>query len=216
MFGNLGDDTLRGDEGNDSLNGGDGDDRLEGGSGNDTLVGGDGIDRLRGGDGDDVLDPGSSTSFDDVSAGRGNDVILTESLSEDGYLSVGHYDLNGAGIGQIITVNATGDATINKGANGTTVIRDAENAVLFGGMGISGSASDDTFNLEVADEGYLEVTGGDGSDTYNLLATTGMVKLNFPQQRRPGGRTEAAVVDLGSGTVSNDGFGKQRDHHRRG
>jgi hypothetical protein len=55
LYGNAGDNALRGGLGNDVLKGNAGDDRLLGGSGNDTLKGGAGDDRLTGNAGEDVF-----------------------------------------------------------------------------------------------------------------------------------------------------------------
>ncbi len=63
LYGDDGDDRLKGGAGNDVLMGGDGDDLLAGGSGRDLLVGGSGADRLVGDAGDDILIAGT-TDFD--------------------------------------------------------------------------------------------------------------------------------------------------------
>jgi Ca2+-binding RTX toxin-like protein len=63
LFGNDGNDRLKGGAGGSILLGGAGDDLLIGGNGRSILIGGDGQDRLVGGSGDDIL-IGGSTSFD--------------------------------------------------------------------------------------------------------------------------------------------------------
>jgi Ca2+-binding RTX toxin-like protein len=63
LYGNAGNDRLKGGAGNSILLGGAGDDNLNGGSGRSILIGGAGEDRLVGGSGDDIL-IGGSTSFD--------------------------------------------------------------------------------------------------------------------------------------------------------
>ena len=69
MFGEDGDDVLRGGDDMDGLHGGSGNDRLEGGEGDDELSAGDGDDRCIGGGGSDVCDGGAPNaapmSFDD-------------------------------------------------------------------------------------------------------------------------------------------------------
>jgi Ca2+-binding RTX toxin-like protein len=63
LYGDAGNDRLKGGAGNSILLGGDGDDNLNGGNGRSILIGGSGEDRLIGGSGDDIL-IGGSTSFD--------------------------------------------------------------------------------------------------------------------------------------------------------
>lgn len=207
LVGSAGNDTLRGRDGNDSLVGGADDDRLEGGEGNDTLIGGAGSDQLRGGNGNDLLDPGSNTDFDDIDAGAGIDTIQTASLGATSFLNVAHYSLSDSGIPQVITVNATGNATIDKGFQGTTTILNAEIPMLGYGLGIVGSNTGDIFDLDVSDGGYLEVTGGRGDDTFDLSASTGEVKFLFQRDANGAEATQGAIVNLTSGLVSNDGFG---------
>lgn len=55
LFGDLGNDRLKGGNGPNALVGGDGDDELIGSQGNDVLIGGRGVDRLVGNQGDDLL-----------------------------------------------------------------------------------------------------------------------------------------------------------------
>ena len=74
LFGDSGDDELKGGAGADTLYGGDGSDTLYGGAGNDVLYGGDGNDVLYGGDGNDYLHGGSGV--DEISGGAGNDLIV--------------------------------------------------------------------------------------------------------------------------------------------
>ena len=58
LFGDAGNDVVRGGPQIDSLYGGSGNDDLDAGGGGDNLYGGDDVDVVRGGDGDDYLDPG--------------------------------------------------------------------------------------------------------------------------------------------------------------
>lgn len=73
VYGNDGNDTLRGLAGNDSLYGGFGDDVMDGGVGNDYLAGGSGRDHISGNDGNDTLDGGKGV--DRLYGGKGNDRI---------------------------------------------------------------------------------------------------------------------------------------------
>ena len=73
LFGNMGDDTLKGMGGEDTLRGGKGDDVLYGGSENDTLMGDMGDDKLKGEGGNDKL-----------TGGPGADVLLGGTLNDAG------------------------------------------------------------------------------------------------------------------------------------
>jgi Ca2+-binding RTX toxin-like protein len=99
MFGDAGDDTMRGFVGNDVMNGGGDDGSVDGGQGNDDLAGGDGsdtvlggdgrdtlsgglgADTLTGGDGDDRLDDGGGR--DVLTGGAGQDVFRWDSVNVD-------------------------------------------------------------------------------------------------------------------------------------
>jgi Ca2+-binding RTX toxin-like protein len=123
LFGNNGNDTLRGGsgadelfggEGNDALFGGDGNDTLAGAAGNDALYGGIGDDLLRGDQGDDLLNGGgydpmlSLTDDDELRGGSGNDTYVFDQslqLGTDQVIELaggGYYDvLEGAGLSGI-------------------------------------------------------------------------------------------------------------------
>jgi Ca2+-binding RTX toxin-like protein len=62
VYGDAGNDILRGGAGNDTLDGGSGSDRIEGGAGNDVLLGGTGSDTLSGGAGNDTMTGGGLLS----------------------------------------------------------------------------------------------------------------------------------------------------------
>ncbi len=79
VYGNDGNDTLRGLSGADSLYGGSGDDVMDGGTENDYLSGGAGRDTMSGSDGNDTLDGGKGV--DRIYGNRGNDRIY----AVDGY-----------------------------------------------------------------------------------------------------------------------------------
>lgn len=63
LYGDVGNDHLKGGAGDDVILGGPGDDLLIGGPGRDLLIGGSGVDRLLGGGGDDIL-IGGTTAHD--------------------------------------------------------------------------------------------------------------------------------------------------------
>ncbi len=106
LFGDSGNDVLKGGAGGDTLYGGDGNDTLYGGDGNDILYGGDGNDILYGGDGNDYLHGGSGV--DEIYGGAGNDLIVYDIVDSklDG----------GAGIDFVLASDT--DLTMDKLLNG--------------------------------------------------------------------------------------------------
>ncbi|WP_170419658.1 DUF4214 domain-containing protein [Ruegeria atlantica] len=83
-----GNDVVHGNAGRDFLRGDDGDDKLYGGDGDDSLFGGTGADVLWGGNGADVLEgsAGSSTGWDALHGGEGDDTYVFTKASGDTYL----------------------------------------------------------------------------------------------------------------------------------
>ena len=202
LIGRGGNDRLEGENGNDILNGGNGDDQLFGGSGNDTLLGG---------NGNDFIDTGDNDNEDYVQAGAGNDTVDMSGINM-GYVTLWHHDLN-----RSITVDINGNTNtglINKGTNGTTVLVDVDNPMLAGnippyqgGLGVYGTSKNDTFNVTVADGGWMQIGGMEGRDTYNIGTSTGTVRLDL----RAGSPTEGVIANLKSGVIKNDGFGNRDD-----
>lgn len=197
IFGKDGDDQLQGGEGNDKLVGGNGNDVLEGGAGNDRLLGGNGSDVLLGGDGGDYLNPGDNTNYDTIITGAGKDkVILSDIVT--GYVGLYHDDLDGR-----ITVNIDGSAntgTIKKAGNGTTTITDVALPMMADGLGLGGTAYKDTYNVTVADGGWMQIIGSEGKDSYNIGASDGYLRLSFS------GASTGVTVNLKLGRIANDGY----------
>ncbi len=140
LFGDLGDDTIAGDDGDDYLygeegrdliKGGDGDDELYGGADNDRLYGGDGNDRLYGeadddllygeegndnlfgGEGDDTLKGGDGD--DGLYGGDGNDTLEGGDRNDELYDGAGNDKLDG-GAGDDYLEDTAGDDTLLGGA----------------------------------------------------------------------------------------------------
>lgn len=82
LYGDDGNDRLKGGDGHDVLVGGDGDDLLVGGGGRDLLVGGRGADRIVGNEGDDILIAGS-LAFDATDAALAS--VMAEWTSSRSY-----------------------------------------------------------------------------------------------------------------------------------
>ena len=154
--------SCMGEDGNDILKGGAGNDTLFGGLGNDTLSGGIGNDILHGGYGNDLLSPGAGDNY--INGGPGDDTILYAGnvLNETGIC----VDLNNG---------------ICQHPHGIDEIHHVENAygTPYDDIMISSSMDDNVLNGEggndtlIADDGYGILIGGNGSDTYNLLESSG-------------------------------------------
>ena len=196
------DDSIDGGVGNDTIRGLGGDDILVGGAGKDKLFGGNGQDQLFGGLGNDTINPGENGpgSFDHIEAGRGIDkVILTD--VKTGYAQIGHFDVT-----KRITVDIDGNAntgTINKGTQGRTDLIDVKNPLTGDGFGIIGTAKNDIFNINPGNNGWMQVRGREGADTFNIAASTGTVRLDY----RNSDATTGIHANLKKGKVANDGFG---------
>ena len=160
------------------------------GAGNDPTRGGPGVDWLSGGPGDDVVNPGDNDdAYDWVLGSPGNDRIVYSDSGASAYQSLSYIDLD-------TSIEATVDgganlATVKKGegAAGTDTIVDVANplnagaAQPYGGLGLTGSPWDDTFDLTLAGGQWMEVRGGAGDDTFNVRS--GRVKVNY--RLAPGG-----------------------------
>ena len=175
------------------------------GPGNAPNRGGDGVDYITGGAGDDVLNPGSNDdAYDVVFGSAGNDRVVYSDSGPTAYQALNYRDLS---TGISATINgAANTARVTKGTNGTDTIVDIANPMNasaeppYGGFGIAGSGQDDTFVLTTEDEGqWMEVRGEAGNDRIDIRA--GTVAINYRTS------TQGINVDLGSGRVSNDGFG---------
>ncbi|MGR3322581.1 MAG: DUF4214 domain-containing protein, partial [Pseudooceanicola sp.] len=208
LSGHDGADTLEGHNGNDTLNGGNGADRLRGGSGNDVIMGGNGSDNLGGWEGDDYIDPGGTDLYDYVDPHSGNDTVAAGSVV-DGFLVVSHWSLAKEGVGQVIQVNETGTATVDKGGSyGMTYVLNADSAMTAMGLEMTGSDSDDTFNVDVSENGFILLLGGAGNDVFNLGATTtGWIQLDYRDGIQEDAPLQGVSVNLATGVVANDGFG---------
>ncbi|MGB1025972.1 MAG: calcium-binding protein, partial [Rhodospirillaceae bacterium] len=165
LDGGTGQDVLRGGTGNDTLDGGEGDDRLHGGMGNDILEGGLGIDFLRGGKGDDILSGGDGADTlrggkgdDAMDGGDGDDDLRGGQGNDELYGGAGS-DLLKGGQGNDILDGGAGADILKGGKGDDTLIWDAED---FAG-GPSG-------NIYHGGKGFdlLDVSAGDGSSDIDL------------------------------------------------
>jgi len=189
------DDLITGTSDKDVLRGGAGDDEIYGLDGNDRLFGGNGDDALFGGNGNDTLNPGDNTGFDTINTGAGKDKVLLTGVST-GYVSLQHWDLTAR-----ITVDIDGNAntgTIKKAGASITTITDVQNPMLADGLGLSGTSFNDIFNITVVDDGWMQISGGMGKDTFNITDSTGRLRLDY---RHFDGAVGGVTVNLGTGKV---------------
>ena len=170
-----------------------------------------GDDELYGTAGDDVLDPGDSDDGTDIVHGSaGDDRIVYTGSGPSAYqeLRYSHPDtgdyLNG---GITATIDGVANrATVDKGSSGSDTIVDIVNPLNAawhppgGGFGLFGTSSNDVFNLTLDDEQWMQVGGGAGYDTFNVRGSR-IVRLDYRDAEN------GINVDLGTGRVSNDGFG---------
>lgn len=193
---------------------------LQGGPGNDTLLGSDSGDRLDGGDGDDVLNPkDNDDDSDNVFGSTGNDrIVYTDSTVR--YQNLWYSRpwrewrtaLDGSGI--VVTLDgAANTARVRKGANGTDTIVDIANPLYAGwttgGLGLYGTKGDDTFNLTLDRQQWMQVQGGEGNDTFNIRThrwesqalQSSTVRVDY--QHAPGGIN----LDLRARVAHDDGWG---------
>ena len=166
---------FRGNGGNDTLIGGADNDTLHGDDGQDVLRGGAGDDYIWGGRGNDFISTGTNDRFDVADADSGFDTIDAGSVTTGG-LQIEHSGLVNAGIGQVISITSN-RTTIDKGTNGVTTVINTATVMEYDDerdyfrYWINSSASDDTFNIALANGGEVTVRGGRGNDTFNLSAS---------------------------------------------
>lgn len=137
-------DNLYGEDGNDTLRGAAGADDLYGGEGNDILYGDNQRDDLYGGAGEDTLHGGSDN--DRLYGGEDNDTLNGDGGS-DRLEGQGGDDILNGGSGHDWMSGGSGDDTMNGGTHNDTLHGLAGNDIMNGG------------------DGYDEMYGGDGNDT---------------------------------------------------
>ncbi len=158
LWGGKGDDQISGGTGNDRMWGDAGNDLLEGDDGNDSLYGGAGNDTLVGGAGNDTLD--GHDGLDVLSGWGGNDrYILRQGDADTVYEWADEYDWEG----KLVTY---GVDRVDFTGTSHTLAANVEQLFLAGGYGVGaslyGNASD---NLIVALGGNDFISARDGNDT---------------------------------------------------
>ena len=181
----------------------------QGGPGNDTLRGTDDDDDiLDGGAGDDLIDPRDSDGNDLVYGSTGSDrIVYTDSTGPRAFQALNYFGYYDAYYdhGLRVTIDGVGNrATVDKGPNGTDTIVNVANPMSSWGFGITGTSSDDVFDLTVGDGQWMQFTGGPGNDTFNIdVREGGSIRLDYAFPRPRNG----IDVDLGAGVARDDGFG---------
>jgi Ca2+-binding RTX toxin-like protein len=175
----------------------------------DTIIrGGPGNDELWGGNGDDVIDPGDNSADSDeldiVHGSAGDDRIAYTGSGANGYQQLEYSELSE---GVTVTIDGAANlATVDKGSAGTDTIVDIANPLDAGGsppfngvFELRGTPFDDTFDLALGDEQWMDIAGNAGADTFNI--ESGAVRIDY--ETSPAG----VDVDLDAGRTDDDGFG---------
>ena len=208
LNGGAGDDQLEGGAGIDQVNGEDGDDFLTGGDGNDTLSGGFGLDTLYGDAGNDTLNGGGGD--DDIHGGEGDDII-------NGGTGTDYANYSDVQSSYTITDNMDGTWTIsdNVTSDGTDTLTNVEYARFADGDVFLGSGTPPINGTS----GNDNLTGTSGNDIINGLAGNDTIQGLAGDDVLDGGdgidflehfnfsATQGIIVDMGAGTVTNDGYG---------
>ncbi|MFT4959441.1 MAG: Ca2+-binding RTX toxin-like protein, partial [Paracoccaceae bacterium] len=162
-----------------------------------------GNDTLDGTAGNDIIDAGSNDGEDIINGSAGDDLLIFSDAMLGNFYTIDYGDLN-AGI-TVDLSDAHGVASVDKGANGTDTLVDFLDAVssnVGDGGWIGGTDHNDVFNINLNDDTWLGISGGRGTDTYDLQGGE-IIRLSFAT----GNETQGAVVNIAAGTVGNDGFG---------
>ena len=190
LVGGSGNDVLNGGAGNDELYGSYGDDVLNGDDGDDFFYGFFGTDTINGGNGNDTMSYTDLVSSVNIIISENSSTAFTTS-GTDTLTSVEH--LIGTSDHDFIFVRSfeagivTSDLILEGGSGFDYLSTGAGNDTVFGG--------DDDDQIYVG-SGTDTVDGGSGFDLVNYFSS---YLNNFA--------TEAFVVDLRTGFVSNDGYG---------
>ncbi|MCS4095543.1 peroxidase family protein [Rhizobium sp. BK176] len=134
-----GDDTILGDRDNDILNGGAGDDTIDGGRGDDIINGGPGNDTILGDRGNDLIIVGSTDGRDIIDGGRDTDTVQI--------------------VGDATTENFKVYASADAIAAGITIAAATQIVIT----------RNDVVVAELANIEEIQITGGGGGDTFQVI-----------------------------------------------
>lgn len=208
LNGTTDDDIIEGLGGNDNLNGRGGHDQLFGGNGNDTLRGGAGDNLYVGGAGDDIYI--LTGKYETIEIGLGEDLIdLTNFSRGDGFVTL-FAGASAQGIFAVIDGEEDfGVIRVDNGADpeGLVFFESLNNALQLvpskpeGGMQIVGTAHDDVFMIDTADQGWIQITPGEGEDIIQIEGNAGTVRLDYSDM------SDGIFANLKFGTIVDGGAG---------
>ncbi|WP_299567063.1 hypothetical protein [uncultured Sulfitobacter sp.] len=213
LFGDAGNNTLRGGASDDFLNGAAGNDRLLGEGGNDTLAGGDGADTLNGGDGNDEITGGASAGDlrDVIYGGNGNDEIDAGYGNDEIFGGNGN-DTMAGGFGADTVQGQAGDDVLTGAALGDLLFGGDGDDFINGGFGFDrvngGAGADDFFHLGVENHGADWIQDYDAAEGDTLVFGRGDVaasqfQINIATTQGAGGPgiDEAFVIFRPTGQI---------------
>ena len=119
----------------------------------------------------------------------GDDMIVYTASGEEAFQNIRYSDSDD---GDYLNarIRATVDGTANtarvdKGSAGTDTIVDVANPLNAAGFDIQGTGFNDVFNLTIDDDQFMNVTGGAGSDRFNVrLIDDGWIRVDYEDSPR--------------------------------
>ncbi|MCU0534402.1 MAG: hypothetical protein MUD14_10970 [Hydrococcus sp. Prado102] len=163
---------LFGNQGNDTIKGSQGLDQISGGSGNDSLVGGAGFNFIDGNDGNDILIGGNDDN--NLEGGAGNDIVqggaegdffqesLFDGAGDDRYIGLGGDDF--------FALDGNSFSSDNISFNLITTASDPNKSLLTGGKFVFGNLDDSATGTDTL-EGIetVQISGTAGRNTINAF-----------------------------------------------
>ena len=170
-----------------------------------------GGDELYGGDRNDVFDPldnGTSTDldvdrgFDTVYGSRGDDTIIYTRSGEEAFQEIDYSELDAVGVDA--TIDGTNNrATVDKDADGFDTIVDIAKPLVAAGFGLNGTQFDDTFDLTLREEQFVNAQGRAGDDTFDVRLEHDSAWFRISYLDAPDG----IDLDLDARRANDGGFG---------
>ncbi|MEQ9696036.1 calcium-binding protein [Shimia sp. SDUM112013] len=162
-------------------------------TGNDTLYGTAQNDRYL---------PLQNTSEDRIYASLGNDVFDFSQADGQSFYRLEYRDMAGSVVADINGAANTGTIRI---AGNTDTLVDVQNALNGSGLQIIDNARNGTYTMRPGPDGWFDIRGGEGNDTFNLIMDGyGRLTYRWGADSNP---TTGLVMNLATGVVANDGFG---------
>ncbi|KIC39029.1 hypothetical protein RA27_17895 [Ruegeria sp. ANG-R] len=141
------------------------------------IIGVFGDDTLDGTAGDDYIDPmGNDDGFDLVNASAGNDEIDLSNSGGTSYVELDYSALAGPIIATVDYASNTG--SVDKGADGVDTLTSPATVGEAFGLGLQGTAGDDTFNItQGSGDSWIGVFYQGGNDTINANMDNGIIRI---------------------------------------